>query len=219
MDWIGWKVNQFLVRVASAVPPAAPPGDQPVPRPGDVKIRIEEGEDGARIVFPNTVETRTFAGVGNVLYLGLAMPAVALPLLVRWCKQIQTPGGFAAAMFAAGLLSLIAIAALLNGLTQLFGRRELRITPRTITYRAALLGIGLRTTVPTALVISIGVPPGQGRVPSGGAIAPAQGCVIRTAERELSYSAAVPKGEGPWIMDEVARCVIAVRTSTATQER
>jgi hypothetical protein len=215
MDWIGWKINQFLVRGASGVPPA----DQPVPRPRGVKIRIEEGGGGARIVFPNTVKTRTFAGVGNVLYLGLAMPAVALPFLVRWCRQIQTPWGFAAPMFAAGLLSLIAIAALLNGLTQLFGRRELRITPKTITYRAALLGLGLRTTVPTALVISIGVPPGQGRVPSGGAIAPAQGCVIRTAERELSYSAAVPKGEGPWIMDEVARRVTAVRTSTAMQER
>jgi hypothetical protein len=119
-------------------------------------------------------------------------------------------------VLVAGLISLLAIAAVLNGLTQMFGRRELRISPQSITYRATLLGIGLRLTLPTAQVISIGAPPGQRNSPSCDGIAPAGGCVIRTAEREISYFLAVPKREAKWVISEVARRVAAVRVSTAS---
>jgi uncharacterized membrane protein len=214
MDWIAWRINQFLDKNSPEHTSVEQVLDSPAPRPKDIKTRIETSESGSRVIFPNTIETRTFAGVFNVLWLGLAMPSVALPFIIPWCKQIQTPGKFASAVLVVALISLLAITAVFNGLTQLFGRRELQITTESITYRAALLGIGLRLTLRMAHVISMGVARGQRHSLRLAAIAPTEGCVIRTAERELRYSAAVPKGEGPWVIDEVARRVAAVRTAT-----
>jgi hypothetical protein len=228
LDWATWRINQFLDQtrvadVAKATPGFAPVRiegfpETPVPRPRHTKVRIVEGLFETRIIFPNSVETRSFSGIRSAL-LGLTLLAYPVFLVVQWARQKdggRTPGP--PELFLLAVVSLLGLAELLKGLTRLLGRREMRISPETITCRTTLFWIGARFRVPTAEVISVGLPRAGGRrrrTRRTRTVAPAIGCVIRTSERELNYSEALrplSEEETLWIIGEVARRIDAARS-------
>jgi len=232
LDWAVWRINQFLGQTGAAdvagatlrLAPVRIEGfpETPVPRPQHTKVRIVEDPFETRIVFPNSVETRSFSGIRSVL-LGLALLAYPVFRVLQWTQQ--KGGGKTPAppeLFILAVVSLLGLAELLKGFTRLLGRRELRITAETITYRTTLFGIGLRFKVPTAEVISVGLPRDRGRrrrTRRTRAVAPAIGCVIRTSERELNYSEALrplSEEETAWIIGEVARRIDAARSGNVS---
>jgi hypothetical protein len=227
LDWAVWRINQFLDQtraadIAKTAPRFGPVRiegfpETPVPRPRHTKVRIVEGLFETRIIFPNSVETRSFSGIGSAL-LGLTLLAYPVFLVLQWARQED--GGTTPTppeLFVLAVVSLLGLAEVLKGLTRLVGRRELRITPETVTYRVTSFGIGARFRVPTAKVISVGLPRGSGRRRTRRTrrVAPAIGCVIRTNERELNYSEALrplSEEEATWIIGEVARRIDAARS-------
>lgn len=232
LDWVVWRINQFLdqttsadvVKAASQFTPVQIDGlpETSVPRPDHTKVRIVESSFESRITFPNSVQTRSFSGISSVL-LGLAVLTYPLYRVLQWA--IQEDGGripVTPALFVLAIVSLLGLAELLKGSTRLLGRRELRITPETITYRTTLFGIGLPFKVPTAEVISVGLPRDSGRrrrTRRTRAVAPTIGCVIRTSERELKYGEAVrplSEEETVWIVGELARRIDAARSANVS---
>lgn len=181
--------------------------EKAVPRAEHTRPRIVEDALECRIIFPNTVESRSFSGTGSVLW-GLGLLAIPLCVLLRWVTQEESwgPPGlplpallFVVAFFS--LWALLSLAELLKGLTRLLGRRELRINPQTITYRTTLLGLGVPFALRTAEVISV------------------EQSVIRTAQRELRYSEAlwgIPTEERLWIIEEVSRRIDAARSANVS---
>jgi hypothetical protein len=228
MDWLVWRINHFLDQPGNGYASeessqkAAPssmdrPSNGDVPRPKGTRIRIEKNSGESCILFPNTVETKSFSGVGNVLF-GLGLSAYAIFLMVRWSNPKHGGGSdlgpwLNLLRFMCGMFSLLGMTVILKGLTQLFGRKRLIITPAKITYRAGLLGLNLRQTVRTAEILSVGLPQGARQRGSKRLFAPANGCVIRTAERELRYGAAVPKSDAQWVIAEVTRLLETARFS------
>jgi hypothetical protein len=227
LDLVEWRINRFLDRLsdrradatvslarsdeATSLEQTAVP-DAPLQCPKDTKIGIERHPGKTRIIWPNTVQTRSFSGVGAVL-LGLGIVTSGFFLASHWQRprpfvtDRPTSGEFVIPVLACGVFSLIGLAFVLQGMTRLFGRKQLVITPQTITYRAILFGIGLRQTLRTSEVISVGLPQ---RLDPGGSlnvIAPARECVIRTAERELYYGGGIRPSEAQWIMSEVAKAI------------
>lgn len=232
LDWAVWRINQFLDQTRGADVAKATPGfapvriegfpETPVPRPGHTKVRIVEGLFETRIIFPNSVETRSFSGIRSAL-LGLTLLAYPVFLVLQWARQKD--GGRTPAppeLLVLAVVSLLGLAELLKGLTRLLGRREMRISPETITCRTTFFGIGARFRVPTAEVISVGLPRDGGRrrrTRRTRTVAPAIGCVIRTSERELNYSEALrplSEEETPWIIGEVARRIDAARSGSVS---
>lgn len=228
LDWVVWRINQFLDQTPAAdatkamqrLAPVRIDGfpETPVSRPKNTKVRIVEDIFETRIIFPNSVKTRSFSGIGSVL-LGLILLAYPVFLVLQWATQKdggRTPS--LPTLFVLAVLSLLALAGLLKGLTRLLGRRELRIAPETITYRVTLFGIGARFKVPAAEVISVGLPRDRGkrrRARRIRTVATAIGCVIRTSERELNYGEALrplSEEEMTWIIGEVARRIDATRS-------
>jgi len=178
LDWVEWRINRFLGHATDAQAPAgvmASPEaaaaliegvpDEPLAPPEDTKIRIEEDFFETRIHFPGTVAMGSCKGIGMTIF-GLGVFGLSLLFIVnQW-------GDFAAAplLMVGGLPGLFGLLLLFAGLTRLFGRRRLTISPERITVRVTLLGIlpFYWKTVRTADVIS------------------SKGYVIRTASRELS---------------------------------
>ena len=225
LDWVQWRINRFLDNTATedvvqATPASVPVRKEGVPektvaRPQNTLVRIIEDPFQSRVVFPNTVENRSFSGIRGVM-LGLGLLTYPLFVLLRWTSQRD--GGSHPELFtlvALAVVSLLALAELLKGLTRLFGRRKLVITPEAITYRPTLFGIGLPLRLPTAEVVSVGAPRrGRWRATTKN-VAPAQGSVIRTADRELNYSEALrglPEKDKQWIIGEVAWRINAARS-------
>ena len=229
LDWVVWRINQFLDQTTSADVAKAASQFTPVridglpktsvPRPDHTKVRIVESPFETRITFPNSVQTRSFSGIRSVL-LGMAVLVYPLYRVLQWARQ-EDGGEIAVtpALFVLAIVSLLGLAELLKGLTRLLGRRELRITPETITYRTTLFGFGLPLKLPTAEVISVGLPRKAGRRQRAKRtrfIAPTIGCVIRTSDRELNYSEAVrplSEEETAWIIGELARRIDAARSA------
>ena len=232
LDWVVWRVNQFLDQttatdVTNATPRSTPErleglGKTTVSRPEHTKIRIVEDPFETRIIFPNSIQTRSFAGTRSVL-LGLACLAYPLFRVLQWARQEE--GGKLPArpeLFVLAIISLLGLAEMLKGLTRLLGRRALRINPETITYRTTLFGLGLPLRLPTADVVSVGLPRDGGRRQRTGrtrAVASTRGCVIRTSDRDLKYSEAVrplSEEETMWIVGEVARRIDAALSANVS---
>jgi len=228
LDWVVWRVNQFLGQTSSADVAKSASQFTPVhidglpktsvPHPDHTKVRIVESPFETRITFPNSVQTRSFSGIRSVL-LGLAVLAYPLYRLLQWARQDDGGISVTPTLFVLAIVSLLGLAELLKAFTRLLGRRELRITPETITYRTALFGIGLPSKLPTAEVISVGLPRDAGRrrrAKRSRSVAPTIGCVIRTSDRELYYSEAVrplSEEETVWIIGELARRIDAARSA------
>jgi hypothetical protein len=226
LDLVEWRINQFLDRTQNAARGSAERErtvafrgkasalDEVPRRPPDTGICIETHPSQVRIVWPNTVATRSFSGIGILLF-GLAMLTTAGLLLEHWRRggmfKEAASGEFIMAGSVGGAFGLLGLAIVLKGLSTLLGRRELVITSKKITYRTALFGISLRQTLRTAEVISVGLPQPQpqGKLPVG--IAPARGCVIRTAEKEVRYGVNMRAAEMSWLMSEVADAIHATR--------
>ncbi len=230
MDWIEWRINRFLGHVTDADAPMAAMAEgrtveapikgvlaEPVAAPKDSRIRIEEKGAETRFDFPNTVETRSFKGIGGVVF-GLIPLTFGFVLIGHACKQGDKLFELIPALLFGGIFTLLGLAALLHGLVRLFGRRQLAISPEKIVYRARLLGVGLRSTLPTANVISVGSMK-KPRTRSGRATGSAKGNVIRTANREIRYGEALRdairnQAEAEWLASEIARRIQAARVRT-----
>jgi len=231
LDWIEWRINQFLGKATEADGPTTtrPPRRtadpllegvpaEPLPRPEDTKVRIDEDDFETRIHLPNSVETRSFSGIGPAIF-GLGWSSYFLFVIVQSWNRRHAEGD----LVMCGLFAVLGLLFLLNGLSQLFGRRRLTITPEKITYRTSLFGIGPRLRLPTNEVISVGSWKLQDHPRH--VIAPANrllqryrwrarlqnGCVIRTAERELWYGGALRAADAQWLLGEVARRIHAAR--------
>lgn len=218
LDWVQWQINRFLdgdvsesiaeEKLQTDRMPIEGLPEETVARPRQTLVRIVEDPFESRIIFPNTVENRSFSGIRSVL-LGLAMLAYPLYVLVRWIRETEGANPREVPWLSVlAVVSVLAVAEALKGVTRLLGRRRLIITPETITYRTTLFGIGLPLRLPTADVISVGTPRrSKGRTKTKN-VASAKGSVIRTAERELNYSEALrglPENEKRWIVSEIAR--------------
>jgi hypothetical protein len=232
LDWIVWRINQFLdppaaTDIAKETPRLTPVRieglrETSVPRPKHTRIRLVEDPFETRFIFPNSVQTRSFSGIRSVP-LGLAVLAYPLYRFLQWARQ-EDGGKIPAtpALFVLAIVSLLGLAELLKGLTRLLGRRVVRVNPETITYRTTLFGIGLTSKLPTAEVISVGLPRSGGRRRCRRrtrAVAPTIGCVIRTSERELNYSEAVrplSEEETVWIIAELARRIDAALSANVS---
>ena len=139
-------------------------------------------------------------------------------LIRHACKQGDKLFELIPALLFGGFITLLGLAALLHGLIRLFGRRQLAISPEKIVYRARLLGVGLRLTLPTDNVISVGSMK-KPRTRSGRATGSANGYVIRTANREIRYGEALrdairDQAEAEWLAGEIARRIQAARVRT-----
>lgn len=234
LDWVEWRINRFLGHSTDADEPTLtlPSGPamaarlerfpaEALPRPKGNLVRIEEEGERSRIVFPNTAETRSFVGIGSVVF-GLAVSGGTLFMLVPLWEHAATAEDSMRwlaylGLVVLGVFPLLGLAGVLNGLTQLFGIRELTISPESVTYRAALWGMAVWWTIPTLHITSVWEPGGGGRRRGRGrrAIASAQGGVIRTATREVRIGAITDvvrnRADAEWLADEIARRIDAAR--------
>lgn len=223
LDWVEWRINRFLGKVATSNAGDAPPQSTAAPfegvpkenvsSPGDPLVRIWEDPSGCRIVFPNSIANRSYSGVRSVV-LGLAVSAYPFYALGRWALQGPRARPQLPMVLFLALVGLVAITELLKGLTRLIGSRELRIDPEWIVYSTRLFGIGLPLKLRTADVISVGTAKHGRRPARATRVAAAKGSVIRTADRELNYSEALrglSEAEKQWIIGEVARRIEAAR--------
>ena len=224
MDWVQWRVNLFLDRVRHAAD-AAPPSrevEQPA-APRNALVRIEQGQFETRIDFPNTRATGSYAGIGGLVF-GMVLLAIGCaPLILIWTEagQMSLPQWLLRLAYV-GVFGILGVASTSNGLTQLFGRRQLTISPQKVRYRASVLGVGVWWTLRTADVISVWDPCKHvaSRRPDC-SIAAAQGAVIRTARRQFPLGAApeaVRSGVDPqWLAEEISRRIVAARARAAVQ--
>jgi hypothetical protein len=220
LDWVEWRINQFLGQATEAdrpavgtVPcPSAPApletvSDRPIPRPDDTKVRIEEDYFETRIYIPNGIQTRSLSGIGPAVF-GLTWSAGFSYLALHLQNHRPTQPG---ALAICALFAFLGLLFLISGLTRLFGTRRLTITPERITYRISLLGIGPWQKLQTTAVLSCGLREiaRRGRP----AIAPAGRCVIRTADSELYFGEMLRGAECQWVASEVARRIDAARST------
>ncbi len=212
-DWVEWRVNRHLGQAtntdASAAAARAGVTEEPVPRPADTLIRIENDYFETRVDFPNSVQRRSFSGTWSVI-VGIGWSACFLFAILRLRNLRHVTIDAHLAMY--GLFVVFGLLTVLGGLAQLFGKRRLTITAEKITDRGGLFGISWRRTLPTAEVVSCGLREvRQGR---GGGIAPAKGCVIRTAQRALRFGQWLESDEeAEWLAGEVARRIDAFRSA------
>jgi len=224
MDWAEWRVNLFLHRVGHAAEfpsPTAEADKSAAPR--DPLVRIEQDQFETRIDFPNTVASGSYTGIGSILIGLVLLTFCCAPVILIWieAERMSLAQWLLRLAFASGL-GILGLASTLNGLAQLFGRRQLTISPQRVRYGSSVLGIGVWWTLRTADVISVWDPCKHvaSRRPDSD-IAGAQGAVIRTARRQVPLAAVqetVRSGVDPqWLADEISRRIVAARPQAAVR--
>jgi hypothetical protein len=224
MDWVEWRVNLFLERIGHTTAPPSPQMEKLVAscdrRP---LVRIEQDQFETRIGFPNTVASGSYAGIGSILVGLVLLTICCAPVILIWKEagHMSLPQWLLRLAFAGGL-GILGLASTSNGLAQLFGRRQLTISPQTVRYVSNVLGIGVWWTLRTADIISVWDPCKHvaSRRPDSD-IAGAQGAVIRTARRQVPLAAvqeAVRIGIDPqWLADQISRRIVAARAQVAVR--
>jgi hypothetical protein len=224
MDWVEWRVNLFLDRMGHAAEspsPAAEAEKRAAPRDRRPLVRIEQDEFEMRIDFPTTVASGSYTGIGSILVGLVLLTFCCAPVILIWKEagHMSLPQWLLRLAFAGGL-AILGLASTSNGLAQLFGRRQLTISPQRVRYGSNVLGIGVWWTLRTADIISVWDPCKHvaSRRPDSD-IAGAQGAVIRTARRQVPLAAvqeAVRSGVDPqWLADEISRRIVAARAQAA----
>ncbi len=154
MDWVEWRVNLFLDRHGHAAAPESNETEKPS-APQEGLIRIEQDRFEMRIHFPNTVVTGSYTGIGGVLVGLVLLTICCVPLILIWNDAGRMSAGKLLQVAYAAVFGLLGLAGTSNGLAQLFGRRQLTISPQRVRYRASVLGIGVWWTLPTAEIVSV----------------------------------------------------------------
>jgi hypothetical protein len=216
LDWLEWRVNLFLVRQGHGAAPE-PEEEETPPARQDGLVRIRDDGFETRIVYPNTMATGSFSGVW-ILVIGLVLLTIAgAPLLIIWRDGEHMDWPQLLKMLAyLGVVGILGLAGTSNGLGQLFGKRQLTISPRRVQYRASVVGISVWWTLATRDIISVW-DPSKRRATHGPNtdIASAAGAVIRTARREMPLRAvqdALASGaSAAWLAGEIRRHIVAAR--------
>jgi hypothetical protein len=217
IDWLEWRVNLFLYRDGRSVANAPNEPEEDTARQKGL-VRIDEGQFGTRISFPNTVTTGSYTGIGS-LFVGVVLLTICCaPLLIIWngAERMSLPQLLLQVAYV-GIFGLLGVAGTSNGLVQLFGRRRLTISPQWVEYSASVLGIGVWWTLHTAEIVSMWDPLKRiATRPPNKDMASAGGAVIRTARRELPLRAvqeAMRSGTDPqWLAEEICRHLVAARS-------
>ena len=222
MDWVEWRVNLILDRIGHAAAPPSPQVEKPAaPRDRRPLVQIEQDQFETRIDFPNTVASGSYTGIGSILVGLVLLTFCCAPIILIWKEagRMSLPQWLLRLVFAGGL-GILGLASTSNGLAQLFGRRQLTISPQRVRYGSSVLGIGVWWTLRTADIISVWDPCKHvaSRRPDSD-IAGAQGAVIRTARRQIPLVAvqeAVRSGVDPqWLADEISHRLVAARAQAA----
>ena len=203
LDWVEWRINCFLGQASDADSPMLRSLEgvaaDTIARRTGTYVDIEEHGPRTTFHFPNSTRLRTFSGIGSTI-IGLG----ASSYFPRVALQAWRAGfGEKVWLLLYVLLAIIGMLSLVSGLTRLFGRKRLTISPEKIVYRATLFGVGPWLTLPTADVISVGVRnplPTARRRRSHVVVATMDyGGVIRTPDGEIAYGSAVPAADRPWV--------------------
>jgi hypothetical protein len=222
MDWVEWQVNLFLDRNGHAA--ASQPNELEKPTSGhNGLVRIEPDGFEARIVFPNSKATGSYTGIGSLFFGVIFLTICCVPLIVIWgdADRMSLPQLLLQLVYV-GVFGILGLAGTSNGLVQLFGRRQLTISPQRVQYSAGVFGIGVWWTLPTADIVSVWNPSKYvARRRPNKDIANAQGAVIRTARRQITLRAvheAIRSGvRARWLADEISNRIVAARTQVGTQ--
>jgi hypothetical protein len=220
MDWVEWRVNLFLDRVGHAAAPFSQAEKPAAPRDRRSLVRIEQDQFETRIDFPNTVASGSFTGIGSILIGLVLLTFCCVPVILTWKEagQMTLPQWLLRLAFAGGL-GFLGLASTSNGLAQLFGRRQLTISPQKVRYGSSVLGIGVWWTLRTADILSVWDPCKYERTHRPDSdIAGAGGAVIRTARRQISLGGvleALRSGgvDRKWLADEISRRIVAARAA------
>lgn len=217
LDWLEWRINRFLESCSPNVDVADSPTANSIEsnelsRPVDIPVSIEEGVNATRFVLPNTKETHTYAGCSTVLF-GLGVVGASVFYTVHWWltppKHIPGPSQLYWLGLAVGVLfALLGVVGILNGLTRMFGRRVLLISPEVIRYRASLCGMPVWWTIATDEVVSAWSPGASSPVCRPRDVLPTRDCVIRTSTREVPLNAVQDAvsdaSHAKWLATEIA---------------
>lgn len=232
LDWVQWRINWFLghhleqdaPRISASgnarkASPLEGVPEQSLPRPEGISVEIEEDQFASRIRFPNTSELGTYTGISTILFGGCVLSAALYYTVQLWMHQDAGPNNVDAIRVAASLLggffAVLGFAGLLNGLSRIFGRRVLIISPDKVTYRVSLFGLRMSLSLPTDEITSVWKP----RAPSGRRVrrpvAAAQGGVIRTSSKELKMHALKDAlqnhDDAVWLSTAIARRIHAAK--------
>jgi hypothetical protein len=219
MDWVQWRVNLFLDRHGHA---AGAESNEASPRPPqNVLIQIDEDRFETRILFPNTVATGSFTGVW-VFVIGVVLLTISCaPLGVIWrdAEQMDWPQLLKMVAYL-GVFGILGLAGASNGLVQLFGKRQLTISPKKVRYSATVLGIGAWRTLATADIVSVWDPSKRDATHRPNKdIASAGDAVIRTARRQMPLRAVQDavgnRADTRWLAGEISHHIVAARVESA----